>query len=659
MKHLLERLVLLALSQELDALALQPPTTIHPRDYLAKALERIKPRLSGMGITEERLATTVHESDLKRIFVPHLVPNPAYWRQHLLRQMRFYMIHSRASRYHELVGHLKGMSSISYATCYGAVDVIVKLVATEEHFQYFESTLDDLGADWTAHPVAVVPYYLGHPERKVPRSQLASDQIDSLLAARADSIASEQLQLLLSSGIALGVAVREDNLATGRIRALVHISLRGGLNASTRDNIEKALIGFNLSAPEGHAMPVVSLYRIQGSQYFLEMICDDQAQLDRVTDKLQSLDRAIEDAETLIIARYEGMVELYTLPHLGVDERSQQMKNVVDNALMPISDRLRAQLSERHEAQFAGLDPHVQLRILSLYQELTEDGPYLGHNRKSMLQPAVVELVTGVIEGNKSRINNAGLTVVRDHVETPHKVLLIKITDEIFAGDDQKWQSEFKMSDALWQKWGLRAWGERVYPKWNEHSLLHHLFKVEPDILESLRFLGDARNSFAHPRDSELGQLTHIVREVFNHSYKVRNWLESVSTTLANPTVPFQAVVEAIGTGRPERHLELIKNIKVLQVDLERLTRAAAQQRDEQLREIAQGVRDLAGGMRELDATLVERVSTSIVPMLATTQQSSAAAMLDALKGSIGTVPAGVASSLLAALMTAALRIGQ
>jgi hypothetical protein len=406
-------------------------------------------------------------------------------------------------------------------------------------------------------------------------------------------------------------------------------------------------------------MPVVSLYRIHGrAHYFLELICDDQAQLDVVTEALQSLDRAIENTETMIVARYTSTPELCAMPRIDTDERTQQLKEVVDKVLAPISDQLLAHISELHASQFASLEPHMQLRTLNLYQELMAESPYLNTAADNPLQPAVLDLVTGVIERNTSRITNAGMTAIRDHVERAHVAVALQITNEIFSGDDQKWQSELKMADALWKKWGLRVWGERVYPAWNAHPLLHHVFRVDSDVLDSLRILGDARNSFAHYRASDLAHVMRVAREVFNHSYKILGWLDSVSEILTNPVVPFQAAASTISAGRRGRDLELLNSIRMLRVDLARLAETSTVHTDEQLRAIVREIQGVASGVRDLDVTLVETVSSKVLPLLTSSQRGSAVAMLDALKGSVGTIPAGVASSLLAAIVAAALKFG-
>jgi DNA-binding Lrp family transcriptional regulator len=664
MKHILERVVLLALSQELDSLALQPPASVRPGEYLSKAIDRIRTRLSVLGITQEKIAQVVNEADARRVFVPSLVPNPAYWREQLHRHTRFYLVHSRASHYHALLDYLRGMPDISYATCYGDTDFVIHFNATDEHFRRFEATLDRLGVTSTILSVATVPYYLGHEERtNVRRANATSDEVDRALIARADNIDYAEIQRLVDSGVILGIVVREDHLATGRMRAYVNISLREDLSADARTALERKLIGLNATAVEGQAMPIVSLYRIHGRDYLLELICDDQAQLDVVTLGVQALDRAIDNTTTMVVARYTAVPELHAPPRMDTEERAQQLKEVVDKVLAPISDQLLAHVSEKHASRFSTLEPHMQWRILNLYQELTADSPYLRPGDGSNpLQPAVIELITGAIESDTSRIRNAGMTAIRDHVEHTHMTAVAQITDEIFGGEDQKWQSELKMRDAAWKKWGLRVWGEHVYPAWNAHPLLQHVFRVESDVLVSLRIVGDARNSFAHYNVTditEVGYMMRVAREVFNHSYKILRWLDTLRETLANPVVPFQAVAKTIAAGRHGRELELLNSIRSLRVDLARLVIETSKDSDRQLHVIVQEIQSIADGVRELDITLVERISDRVLPLLTLQQRSSAAAALDALKGSVGTIPAGVASSLLAAVVATALKFGQ
>jgi DNA-binding Lrp family transcriptional regulator len=517
--------------------------------------------------------------------------------------------------------------------------------------------LDRLGVTKTVLSVDSVPYYLGHNERKVMRPVEVPADIDKLLLTRADQVSDDDIKRLTDSGVTLGIVIKENHLATGRIRAYVSITLREALNDTARSSVEEKLTAFNNVAGDGHAMPVVSLYRMHGRpHYLLELICDDQAQLDAVTITLLTLDHAIDNTETIVVAaRYVTAPELYSAQRIGADERTQQLKEVVDKVLGPISDQLLAHVSEMQASQFLALDPQMQLRVLSLYQELTADSPYLDATVANPLYPMVVELVAGIIEGNTSRVTNAALTAIRDHVERLHLALACQITETIFDGDDHKWQSTLKTSNSLWKQWGLRVWGERIYPAWNQHALLQYLFKVEGDVLDSLRILGDARNRFAHYRAADLTHVIPVAREVFNQSYKILRWIDAVAAKLANPVVPFQAAASMIAAGKHGRDIELLASIRTLRVDLRRLA-IASTAHDGQLSLIVQHIQDVADGVRALDSSLLDGLSRNIVPLLPPPQRGAATAMLETLKGSVATIPAGIASSLLAAMVATALK---
>jgi tetrahydromethanopterin S-methyltransferase subunit B len=99
--------------------------------------------------------------------------------------------------------------------------------------------------------------------------------------------------------------------------------------------------------------------------------------------------------------------------------------------------------------------------------------------------------------------------------------------------------------------------------------------------------------------------------------------------------------------------------MRSLRVDVNRLNAATAVHADEQFRIIGREIQAVADGVKDLDTTLIESISSKVLPLLTLPQRGGALATLDALKGSVGTIPAGVASSLLAALVAAALKFGQ
>ncbi|HEY2092303.1 MAG TPA: hypothetical protein VGJ81_10455 [Thermoanaerobaculia bacterium] len=656
MKDLLERIVLLAMSQELDVLALEPTSETRPSDYLPKAIERVRPLLSAVGIPSEKIEQVISEADVGSVFTLSLVPNPVYWSQYLHRHVRFYLVHSRPSRFHELLEYLE-KSNVSYATCYGDTDFVIRISATEDQAREFEKKLDDIGVTSTVLSVVTVPYYLGHEElRPVSRSSLDAQYVDRILSQSADRASDDEVRRLVGDGLVVGVVVRENHLQTGRLRAFVTISLRE-LSAVAKAALERKLIAFNKDAQAGHGMPVVALYRLQGRpQYLLELICDDQAQLDSVTVRLLTVDHSIENTETLVVARYVVAKERYSTTDIALDERRRQMKKVVDQVLRPISDELLAQVSELHASQFADLEPYLQLRVLNLYQELTVDSLYLTSYSANPLYAAVIELVTGLIEQNASRVTNAGVTVIRDHVERANLALASYVTDSIFGGDAQKWQSVLKASDSNWRKWGLRVWGERIYPAWNGHALLQHVFKVESGIIDSLRILGDLRNSLAHFRDADLAEVIHTVREVFNRSYKVLRWLEEATESIHDPMAQFRAAAAAISAGRHGRELALLQDMKSFSVDLRNIDSAVSQD-DDHVPSILGELRELDQGDLELNGSLLERVGESVVPLLAPSEHDAALALLEALSGSIGSIPSGLASCLLAGIVAKAVKV--
>jgi hypothetical protein len=647
------------LSEELDSLVLSRPAPTDHRTLVADAIGIASAQLGQMGIATSQIAQWQRQNDLTTVFTPRLVPNPEYWNRHHDRLLRLLFIKTQAGRYQDLLQLLQELPGLSYYTTYGETDVIVRVLNTMKYLQHVEELLEGKGHRVAVVDVASVPYFFGFASQAAETtSTLALERITNALAQRVESVSPEDLTSLVETQTVLGTVVHEDHLRTGRIRAFISVSLRDSLSRAERGDFETRLLSINAQEhAAGNGMPIVSLFRGRDPArgYVLQMIFKDQAQLDRVTDRMKTIDKAIGDSSTLIVAKSWERPESLATQRYAEDDAKVHATAIVSRAVTPITKQLHAELPEQVMARFRELTEVRQLQILGIYQELTTTSPYLTDDILSFAPRLAMSLVQPIVDEDVGALKNVGLSIIRDKVETRHVELARILTDQYLLGDTKKWQSELKMSDGLWRKWGLATWGDRLYPAWNAHPVYGSAFHVDEDILQSLHFLGVIRNQFAHTREIPIDELIPTVRDAFTYSFRVLGWLPVATQRAIRPQVPLAKVADLILKERKGTELSLLLDIHGMQVETVNLLRATKDGRDSQLSELITRVEELQAGQRQLDHETLEIVENLVLPRIAEANRGAARKSLEFLKSSITTLPSNVAGSLIAALTWLAL----
>lgn len=649
------------LGEELDSSVLLRSSPTEHRKLLPDAISTASAQLKHIGIGPSQIAQWQHLESLQKIFVPRLVPNPTYWYHHHERLLRLFFIKTQAGRYQDLLQLLSELPGLSYYTTYGETDAVVRVHSTMKYLQHVEELIEGKGHRVTVLDVASVPYFFGFaPQAAENPSRLDDTRITSALAQRVELVSDADLEDLTTSAVVLGTAVHEDHLFTGRIRAFLTISLRDALSRAERIDFERKLLQINFDENiAGRGMPIISLFRGRdpARAYVLQMIFKDQAQLDRVTDRMKTIDKAVGDSSTLIVAGSWERPESLAAQRYAEDDAKVHATAIVARAITPLTKALHAALPESVMAEFRALDEPKQLQILGIYHELTATNPYLTEGIRAFAPRLVLNFVQAMVEGNAGSLKNVGLSILRDRVETEHLELVKILTDSYLIGDQKKWQSELRMSDALWRKWGLGTWADRIYPAWNAHPVYGTAFHVEDSIIQSLHFLGSVRNQFAHTRETSVDELIPTVRDAFSFSYKVISWLEEAKQRAVRPVVPLSKVAEMMLKERKSAELSLLLDIRGMQVDTISLLQAMKAEIDQPLADLIQRVEEMQAGQAKLDNETIDIVEHLVLPRIAEANQSAARKSIAYLRSSLTTLPSNIAGSLIAALIWLALRL--
>ena len=514
----------------------------HPEWSLETIIPKCRDALIKEGLAVQILRPLDDLPALRQGFRPVIVPNPTFWRRKLHKRFSFLAVESPADRYEPLLQLLESFPNTSHYVCYSDIDVLIRALGEEEELEQLVEYISQRGFSVRAYAVERIPIFYGFP---VNQSQsfatpvIGPEEIDRLLCQPADEVSPEIKASLKEGGLILGTIYREDHQLTGRLRAFVAVKLRDSLKPETRSRFEAALLEINpREIRKRLSEPLVSVYDCAGARfsYLIELICDDEGQLDELTDYIQRLHEAVYDTYTMIVAKYVDKAIRYSDTKHDRAQNYFLLSDISQKELQPLLENIRKQFSVEVLTAFIDAPSELRLQALQLYGELKRIEEK--QTSASLFKEFVEPLLKSVLKKRVGETKSVGLGLVRDVIEQRHSEVAKLIVNNVFAGTPELFQSELKMSNVSHWKWGLGVWGEQVYDRWNKHSLFGKIMQVPEDVLWSLQVLGRARNAFAHSRDSDFDETVQKVRETWYHGAGVLAWIKTAEDKLRQPHIP-------------------------------------------------------------------------------------------------------------------------
>lgn len=624
-----------------------------------------KRRILEWGITDQYLEKYKVLENLSDIFTPRLIPNPDYWAKKLMQHYAFFLIKSNSKDYNRLISKVKDYPDLSRFTCYGEFDVILRIVGDEKDIKQVENMLDKEDFDPITLPIQDVPYYY---DQEVPNylateykdPDLAADVIDEALKTSATNVAAEIKIELENKKIVLGTICLEDEKETSRIRVFVGVSINEYLTKRKKRSIEKSLIAINRNQQTiRNSSPLTSIYSCGGPPYayLLEMIFDDQEQLNEVTDTIQEIDEAIDDTVTYIIADTAFAPVKFSQHKHEQAELFALSENMLKDSIEPTIKRLLGHLPNELEGLFKEADPDTRMDVVSLYRELIQYNPNLyrmSDDKINQIMTHFVEFIRGVLKRNNRIIMNAGFSLVIDEVETRHIEFVKSIVENIFYNDNGLFINILDVRKSDWTRWGLAVWGNSRYPNWNNDHLHSAVFEVPKYIMQSLTFVGNARNNYAHVSNKKNNKnLIHLVSETFQQSYHLIIWITDTSEKVINPSIPLRKAKSAILLLKDE----MIGRVLVQQEEIIRLLKIMNDLDDVRWSSLSTQLRILNNGQGGIKANTLTIIEELVIPMITERNKPRAKHALAYLKKTAKSLPAEVAATIISGLIANALEL--
>lgn len=651
MENLIRKIIYQVVAHECD---------VNPQGELREIWRQSARKLEEMGIPQKYLALPFEE--IQKAFEHRLVPNPEYWRGVFRSQLSFFLVRTRSGKYQSLLNLVKEhLPDVSSFVCYGELDVILRVMGDEQSVGQIEELLMDNGYSPSVVKVESVPLFYDLRSSSVEdfrTPRLSAQEVDKALSSAPEQVPQEVLYELLSSGIVLGSAYFEDEHATSRIRAFIGIKSEGLLTGPEKRRIERNIIRINDDEyRRWGSRPVSSIYRCAGHYaYILEVICDDQEQLDRITDFLQEIIPYGGDTETLILAKAKFSPILYSQRMEGNAGRYLAGKQIFSQTLWPLIQQL---IKEEPEIELALLraSPEKRFESVAIFHELARSNPRFQALYPSfpLLRRYLLEFIRGVLTENAKTIQNAGLGLVRDVVEKAHRELVEELLREVFDGNEGDLQKALKADNARWRKWGLAKWANHLYPNWKRDRLYSAILDVPDEILLSLGFVGTVRNRFAHDAAvAPVTELTSYVKETFQHAYQILQWVSEAKERIHSPVVPLRVVQEIVTSGESPSAAQLAK-LKVNQEEILVLLNQIKSQSNEEWAKIGQQLEKINRGVSVIDERTLAMVKELVLPRMASRERKGIERLFEYLQNQASALPPEVVVAILANLISKAL----
>lgn len=632
----------------------------HVDQPIIEIAKTCRKNLEKQGLSGQVLGVLDNHEELNRVFAARLVPNPRFWRQQGRQRIAFFAVETPSHGYGELLDTLGEFPNVSHYVCYGDVDVLVRAAGTDAELDRLEEYLNKGRFVARRHMVEDAPVFYGFVTEKVEtrKSEISEEEMDLALAAPAHSVPEATRKALEECGAILGTVYHEDHRSSGRVRAFIGVQLRDALRPADRRRFEEALTKINPREIDAFfSEPLVSVYRCSSPKfgYLVQLICDDQGQLDRLTDEIQELSEVVWNTVTMVVAKNEERPFLYSASSAEQADAQVAASQMSDQRVLPLLQALRSSSPEMPPL-FDSAGPAQQLTAVSLYGEFVEpDGELL----PACFEPFALDLIRGVLRDRAPDIKNAGQALVRECVEPAHLEVAKLLSRDVLGGTDEYWHSELKQSDAQYWKWGLGVWGEYVYPHWNKHDLFGKLMLVPDSVLWSFKAVGQMRNRFSHARP-EAGNrdLLQAAREAFAHSAIVYRWSRAAVKTLADPAIRFAAVRESILGSRSRNAGKILAKLDSFQ---EQLLAVLAEHRnavEPRVRDLADAVLQIGAGKLDLTPDSLDELEKRMLQVLDASRQEEAKSGFAYLRQALRDLPPGVAASVLASMLSGALGLG-
>ena len=633
---------------------------VNPQGKLQEIWKQSTRKLEEMGIPPQYL--TLSLEGIQESFEHRLVPNPEYWRVNFRSQLSFFLVRTRSGKYQSLLNLVKEhLPDVSSFVCYGELDVILRVMGDEQSIGQIEELLMDNGYSPSVVKVEAVPLFYdlrsdSTGDFRPPR--LSPQEVDKALSSAPEQVPQEVLSELLDSGVALGSVYFEDEHATSRIRAFIGIKSEGLLTGAEMRRIERDIISINDDEYKRRgSRPVSSIYRCAGHYaYILEAICDDQEQLDEITDFLQEIIPYGGDTETLILAKAKFSPILYYQRMEGNAGRYLAGKQIFSQTLWPLVQQL---IKEEPEVELALLRalPERRFESVAIFHELARANPRFQELSPSfpLLRRYLLEFIRGVLTENAKTIQNAGLGLVRDVVEKAHSELVEELLWEVFEGNEGDLQKALKADNAKWRKWGLAKWANHLYPNWKRDRLYSAILNVPDNVLLSLAFVGAVRNRFAHDAAIEPAtELTPYVKEAFRHAYQILQWVSEARDRIHAPAVPLRVVQDIVTSGGNLSAAHLAK-LRVNQEEMLLLLNQIKSQSNEEWSKIGQQLEEISRGVSVIDERTLAMVEELVLPRVASRERKGIQRLFEYLRGQASALPPEVVVAILADLISKAL----
>jgi DNA-binding Lrp family transcriptional regulator len=505
------------------------------------------------------------------------------------------------------------------------------------------------------------PIFYGFWTGDVPIAplEIAEETVDDALARSAHSVDKTLASKLMNAGVVLGTVYHEDHRETGRIRAFVGVRLRDEFKPADRRRFEVALKEINPREIKRHfSEPLISVYRCASPKfsYLIQLICDDQSQLDRLTDEIQDASDAVWDTNTMIVAKNEERPFLYSSSSAEQADAQVAVGLISDQGLLPLVQSVR-RAGPDLASLFDAASVEQQLTAVDLQRDLAEpDGLALPEE----FGPFALDLIRGALRDRASDIKNAGQALVRDCVEPAHNKVVSLVVREVFGDNMDYFQSELKMSDKLYWKWGLRVWGQLVYPKWNAHPFLGQLLTVPEGVLWSMGVVGQTRNRFAHVRTSVGNrELIQAAREVFYHAAVVQRWSEEALAVLVDPAVRWRAIRESMLGPKDRQVTRMLEELVSLREQVFAKLDEHRSEMEPQMQSIADTIVAIRDGQTNLNEETLDDLETRMLQVLNSSRGEQAKSGFSYLRKAVEDLPIGVAASLLASILGGAMGLGR
>ena len=231
---------------------------------------------------------------------------------------------------------------------------------------------------------------------------------------------------------------------------------------------------------------------------------------------------------------------------------------------------------------------------------------------------------------------------------------------EVFGDNMDYFQSELKMSDKLYWKWGLRVWGQLVYPKWNAHPFLGQLLTVPEGVLWSMGVVGQTRNRFAHVRTSVGNrELIQAAREVFYHAAVVQRWSEEALAVLVDPAVRWRAIRESMLGPKDRQVTRMLEELVSLREQVFAKLDEHRSEMEPQMQSIADTIVAIRDGQTNLNEETLDDLETRMLQVLNSSRGEQAKSGFSYLRKAVEDLPIGVAASLLASILGGAMGLGR